>query len=269
MKFFINRNVPEDVTKLKKLTAVIFALVFALAATSSARAGDFSGFYIGVNAGGATSTTNAHTTTVFSPTGYFASSSVPAIATAGNQTLSTDGFTGGGLAGYNFQHDHLVIGAEFDYGAMHLSDSATTTANYPCCPGTGFTVNQTLRTRWLFTARPKVGFAYHQLLIYATGGAARTHVNYFEHFTDTFDTANESSFVRQNVTGWTAGGGVEVRLLHHVSVKGEFLHTDFGDYNNISQNLTAPSNVSWPTSQFSNHFDLRANVTRIGLNYRF
>jgi len=254
---------------VNRFTAVIFVSALAVVMAGSAQAGDFSGVYVGVNAGGATGATNAQTTTVFSPTGYFATSSVPAIATAGNQQLNADGFAGGGLFGANVQFGHLVMGAEGDYGTLHLSEGATTTANYPCCAGTGFTVNQTLRTRWLFTARPKVGVAYHRIFLYATGGAARTHVNYFEHFTDTFATANESGFVRQNVTGWTAGGGLEIRLLHHVSVKGEFLHLDFGQYTTVSQNLTAFAGHSYPTNQFTHSFDLHGDVARVGINYRF
>jgi opacity protein-like surface antigen len=40
--------------------------------------------------------------------------------------------------------------------------------------------------------------------------------------------------------GWTAGGGVELGLGESVSVKAEYLYSDFGslDFNLLSGNLT-------------------------------
>src|SRR5262245_48071332 len=139
---------------MNRLWGAVCALVFALGVVAPAYAGDFRGFYVGVNAGGATGDFDARTTTVFSPTGYFASSSVPAIATAGKQHLSPTGFAGGGQAGYNFQHKVLVFGFEADFGGMRISDKKSTTAPYPCCPTTSFTVTQFVGTDWLFTLRP-------------------------------------------------------------------------------------------------------------------
>ena len=62
--------------------------VFLCTVAGSAFAGDFSGFYVGVNAGGASGTSDVTTTTIFSPTGYFAASSVPAIAIAGKKMVT-------------------------------------------------------------------------------------------------------------------------------------------------------------------------------------
>jgi outer membrane immunogenic protein len=50
---------------------------------------NWTGFYVGVNAGGAWGPSDPTTTTVFSPAGYFALSSVGAIATAGAQRADT------------------------------------------------------------------------------------------------------------------------------------------------------------------------------------
>jgi opacity protein-like surface antigen len=90
---------------VKKLA--LAAALFALCATAASAADlapytkapvaapiySWTGFYVGLNAGGAWNESNATTTTVFSPVGYFAASSVPAIATAGNQNINRSGFT--------------------------------------------------------------------------------------------------------------------------------------------------------------------------------
>src|SRR5215472_7643435 len=101
--------------KIKKLLGIGVAVLLALSGMSAAQT-DFKGFYVGGYVGGAHGSSDAQTTTVFSPTGYFATTSVPAIATAGAQTLSADGFSGGGQAGYNFQTRNLVLGPETDFG---------------------------------------------------------------------------------------------------------------------------------------------------------
>jgi len=157
---------------MRTLLAGACLMLFALAAVIPAKPGDFKGFYIGGNIGGAKgSSVNAQTTTVFSPTGYFAASSVPAIATSGNQNIDPGGFTGGGQAGFNFQHKSFVFGLEADYGMMDLSGQKSTTTNYPCCAPTHFTVTQFVGTDWLMTVRPRVGFTSGQSWFTALGAS--------------------------------------------------------------------------------------------------
>lgn len=245
-------------------------LMAALLGAVWAQAGDFSGLYIGANLGGSHNDSNAQTSTVFSSSGYFATSSVPAIAATGIQNPTANGFAGGGQAGYNLQRHRIVLGVEADFGAMNLSASSTGTATYPCCPTTGFTITQSMSTSWLFTVRPRVGFALGRLLVYGTGGMAVTDVNYKALFTDTFATAAENGGVNANQTGWIAGGGAEVKLSHRWSLKGEMLHADFGSMTNTSTNLTAfTPPISYPTNVFTHSADLTSNIFRTGLNLHF
>src|SRR6185312_16910816 len=135
------------------------ALAFVVFALGSAKAADedFKGFYVGVNAGGAFGRPKVDTSPSFSPTGYFASTSTPAISSASNQVIDMNGLNAGGEAGFNFQREGFVFGLEADYGSMNLSGSTTVTGVYPCCAPTAFTVTQTAKTSWLFTVRPRVG----------------------------------------------------------------------------------------------------------------
>jgi outer membrane immunogenic protein len=246
------------------------ALAFALLTAASVRAGDFKGLYVGVNVGGNSGNSNAATSTVFSPTGYFATTSVPAIATAGAQTLSPTGFSGGAQAGYNLQHHHLVFGVQADFGGMNVSDKKSATATYPCCAPTAFTVTQFVGTDRLFTVRPRAGFTRGPLLVYGTGGLAVTDLEYTAVFTDTFATAHESARKSGNQSGWTAGAGAEFKLGHHWSALGEYLHTDFGSVTVTSTNLTAfTPPVAFPTNIFTHKADLTGNVFRFGFNRRF
>ena len=230
---------------------------------------DWKGFYIGANVGGNLSRTDATTTTVFSPTGYFNITSPPAIAALSPQHPDSNGFVGGGQAGYNFQSGALVFGLEADIGAMTGSDTSSGTGVYPCCAPTTFTVAQRMEHSWLFTARPRVGVTAGKALFYFTGGLAVTNFNYRELFTDTFATAHESAVIDETKMGWTAGGGLEYQVRQHWSLKGEYLYADFGDERVTSTNLTAPAAVAWPTSVFTHRADLRSHIFRFGVNYRF
>lgn len=255
---------------MNRLLGGACVVVFALLAAAPAHADDFKGLYAGLTIGGVSNTANASTTTVFSPTGYFAASSVPAIATAGAQKLSPSGFTFGGQLGFNLQHHAFVLGLETDLGSMNVSAQKSTTMTYPCCAPTAFTVTQFVGTSYLFTLRPRVGFTAGPVLIYGTGGLALTNVDYSSLFTDTFATAHEGADKMSTQTGWAAGGGAEFKVKHHWSVKAEYLHTDFGSQSNTGTDLTAfTPRIAFPTNVFTHTASLTGNVYRFGFNYHF
>src|SRR5262249_57619444 len=91
------------------------SVVILLVLSGAGSAQSFKGFYVGGSVGGANGNSDAKTSTVFSPTGYFAASSVPAIAPVVAQNPSGNGFAGGGQAGYTFPSAifPLLIGPDF------------------------------------------------------------------------------------------------------------------------------------------------------------
>lgn len=246
--------------------------VLTLVAGSAARAQSkdkdpWNGFYVGGYAGGTFGTTVAHTTTIFSPTGYFAASSVPAIATAGAQNVSMRGFNGGGQIGYSHTEDHFMFGVEVDFGSLSVTGTQSTTAGYPCCSPTTFTVKQSGTSKWMATARPRVGYARGHFLYYGTFGVAIADLNYRAVFTDTFAAATENGGITKNKWGWVGGGGVEYSFGRHWSVKGEYLYAHFQSESAFSTNLFAGQ--AWPQSFFVHNANLQGHLVRGGVNYTF
>ena len=193
---------------------------------------------------------------------------MPAIATAGNQSFSSNGFTVGGQVGFNLQFHRVVVGLEADGGAMNLSQQKTSGATYPCCAPTAFTITQFTGTTFLVTLRPRIGFTYRKALIYGTAGLAVTDIEYTEQFVDTFATARENGAIGRHHPGWIAGGGVEYKLRKRWSIKGEGLHYDFGSLLTTSTNLTAfTPPIPFPTNVFTHTTSLNGNVFRAGLNF--
>lgn len=230
----------------------------------------WTGVYVGVLFGQARNTSAATTTTVFSPTGYFASSSVPAIATAGAQTLDAKQATGGFEGGFNVEGGPIVFGVEFDWDRMKFNTSQASTATYPCCAPTAFTVTQSITTTYLTTLRGRLGVAAGPVLIYGTGGVAWTNPDYETVFTDTFATAHENGGVSGKVHTGIWGGGLEVQANHHVSFKGEFLRAEFDPLTTTSSNLTAftPA-IAFPSNVFTHSTTFILKTFRFGVNIGF
>ena len=230
----------------------------------------WNGLYVGGYVGFGMRRSTANTITTFSPTGYFAASSVPAIATAGRQSMDNSRFNGGGTFGYNHRSGSWVIGAEADFGSLSGTKSVATTATYPCCSPTTFTVMQSAKTTWLFTARPRAGYAWGNTMAYVTGGLAMTNLSYQETFSDTFATASESGAISKTLTGWTGGGGIESKVSDHWSVKGEWLFAQFPRQTTTSTNLKAftPS-ITFPSNVFMHGIRLKEHLLRFGFNYHF
>jgi len=256
---------------MRKISVFVLVMVLAMASAAAAQPAKWGGFYLGATVGSAAGTSNATTTTVFSNTGYFATTSVPAIATAGVQTISPKGVTYGGRVGFNVQAGAFVFGVEADFSSMKQSATATSGAVYPCCAGTAFTINQTVSNTWLLTARPRIGVAFGPVLIFGTGGLAVTDVAYNQTFSDTFATASESAGGKETRKGWTAGGGIEVQFAKRFSVRGEYLYANFGSLTPMtSTNFTAfTPPIPFTANPFTSNASLTSRIVRFGFNVRF
>lgn len=266
----------------KNLTSVFLSFVFIACAAGASLAqsntsDDWTGFYVGGNAGIAVGRTGVNTSTIYSGSGYFATTSPAAVNAAGATSIESNGFTGGGQAGYNKQFGRFVIGAEADFGAHRINKEVVTGDDYPCCTSS-FEIAQSVKTNWMFTARPRVGVTAGPALIYATGGLAMTDVEYNAVFTDNDSNAFESASFKKTRTGYAAGGGVEVKMTNRWSAKVEYLYADFGRTSVTSNNLTTDffggevvggGSESWPENTFTHSARVKSHDFRFGFNYRF
>jgi outer membrane immunogenic protein len=233
-----------------------------------APAPSWTGFYLGATAGGTFGTAGRTTSTVFDPTGYFAATSVPAVAAAGLQSSSTSGFTGGATAGYNLQWGNVVGGLETDFQYFGQNGNRTTTAAYPCCAPATFSLQSRASTNWLWTLRPRIGvLATPSLLVYATGGLALTNLQSSFQFSDTFG-AQASGSLSSTRAGYTIGLGAEYAIASNWTVKVEYLYFNFGRATSTSTNLSTPA-ATFPANTFTQSANLNSNMVRLGINYVF
>ncbi len=256
-----------------------------LAANSAAWAGpagvlsgsydNWTGFYLGGTVGGAWGSLNPTTSTSLTGIYFPDAATLGAVNAAGAQSFKTRSVPIGLEAGYNWQKAGTpwVFGIEGDVQSLRLSgDADSGSIVYPGFAPTTFNVSSASSANWLFTLRPRVGWARDNWLFYGTGGVAVTRLNSQFAFFDQTGTAASGNFSRTRL-GYAAGGGVEVGLGNGWSVKGEYLFVDVSSGSVVSDNLSVqtagPGFSPTPGQPFTHSVDLKTSIARLGLNYRF
>ncbi len=180
-----------------------------------------------------------------------------------------DGIIIGPHAGYNWQKDRFVYGAEADFSLTDISGS-TTTSPIIQNNGTAFAAGSFLtasqRTDWLSTARGRIGYTVcPRVLVYATGGLAfgEEHYRAITSFTPT-GTNVYTQDANKTKLGWTAGAGAEYALGEKWSLKAEYLYYDLGN-----ESFTVNSTPAAPPFQMHYKFESGTSIAHIGLSYKF
>ena len=238
----------------------------------------WTGFYVGLNAGGAwasNSTTNqAYGLTNPTIAGYGSNSSWAAAISAAPYRSGNNyaGFMGGGQVGYNWQvKDRFLLGGEADIQGI-ASNSGGTQIYGTASDSSNVTYStfgkQTANLNYLGTVRGRIGYLVTPaLLVYGTGGVAygqtTTNASY-----STGDSRGRSgwgslSFSNTQV-GWTAGGGVEWMFMQNWSAKAEYLYYNLGSVG--SQTNVVEPNGAW-SYNIQNRTQFNGNLVRAGVNY--
>jgi outer membrane immunogenic protein len=217
---------------------------------------NWTGFYIGVNAGGASGRIR-DTLSIDDTEGFFFPPAVPGVAASGSSKLNKSSFTGGVQAGYNWQSDRFVFGLEADFNSFRQSSSYGGTFLYTTNLAP-YTLTVSRSTNWLMTFRPRVGIVTGNALLYVTGGLALTDFKFNQNFADV---DVESATISKVKAGWTVGAGAEAQLGGNWSVKAEYLFARF-DVGSATGLLPGAVLTNSLTS-------LDEHIGRVGLNYRF
>ena len=234
----------------------------------------WTGFYVGLNAGGIFSSGSRHADLIAPVDFPFALSTFFPGGLGSGQTE----FIGGGQAGYNWQTGAFVLGVETDFDGTTLSKSFNNVgtpfagAGVPAIlAGDFLNVNGKASLSWLGTTRARVGFVVtpdNRLMIYGTGGVAyaggTSNFSVFNSSSGSFWTGSPSS----TRVGWALGGGVEYAFTNNWTIKGEYLYADLGKSNFSSVGNLAAATF-FPGAVASGHISYNASIFRAGVNYKF
>lgn len=151
----------------------------------------------------------------------------------------------GANAGYDWQRGALVVGVEADIADGNAKGDDN------------FSLGQQdiVRAKWQGSARGRVGVDIGGVLLpYATAGYAWQSVDY----TIYDDYLPATSTKEQLISGPTYGGGLEIAISEHTSLRGEYRRTTFGE-----------EKFDAPQTQTSRKFERETDSLIFGLNYRF
>jgi outer membrane immunogenic protein len=254
----------------------------------------WTGFYIGVQAGGALADRTV------SYVGDRASAPLFTAVLPGQQPVSPHGYhasgvTGGLEAGYNWQlSPKWLLGLEADFSGGGPKGSGAVTSILVSIPP--ITVLQTVtsdqRVDWWGTVRGRFGaLVTPDLLLFGSAGFAYGHVSSsnrygfaasvpvflnlgFDGSTSFSCTENTTCFAGSGSTvktGWTAGGGGEWRFARHWAFKAEYLYVDLGrDRVRSAATTLGTGFVGTSLSSYIADFGRTDfHVVRAGVNYQF
>jgi len=202
---------------------------------------DWTGFYIGVNAG----------------VGLGRDRVVHDMGGEGfpySFYTSPQGGFGGGQIGYNWQTGSMlgpiVFGVEADIQGGGLRDDRTNFSDL------GITTAYGQKLDWFGTARGRIGIANGPVLSYVTAGYAFGNVK--TNATQTIAGVTTTFATDRTQGGWVVGSGVEAALGGNWTGKIEYLYLNLGNKTDVSTlNVPTPINT-----------EIRENIFRVGLNYR-
>jgi len=101
----------------------------------------------------------------------------------------------GGFAGYNFQQGSIVYGAEIAAQMGNITAGVTT-----------------VNLDYLVDARPRVGYAFDSVLVYAAGG---------------YSTGQMSNLgISETFSGFNVGAGLELAVTDNFFLGGEYIYRD-------------------------------------------
>lgn len=207
---------------------------------------DWSGFYLGANAGYANSRDCWNFVT-------FAG----APRTTAEGCDNAGGAVVGGQVGYRWQlPQRFVLGLEAQGDWAGLSGSRIATPAFVAAPN-DLRINSRVRGLGLFTGQ--VGYAWDNVLLYAKGGAAVVDDRFFHTFAATNALINSATQTR---VGGTVGAGVEFGFAPNWSVGVEYDHLFMG--RKTVNFVAAPGGIAT-----SDRIGQNVDMVTARINYRF
>jgi outer membrane immunogenic protein len=212
-----------------------------LKAPPALQAPGWTGFYVGVQAGGGSGKARQTEFSGFD-TGDYKSS--------------------GGLVGvtwgYNWQIGNTVVGFESDAAWAKISGSTDGTSSIigPCF---GVTPRCSAELQAFGTSRLRLGYTYDRWLPFIAGGMAWGYVKGSEGDVPAGGSVGSGAEFHY---GWTIGAGVEAMIDPHWSAKAEYLYADLRSGKSFSEGVAGITSTTESVA-------MKVHVVRVGLNYKF
>ncbi len=259
---------------------VIAFLLLPIAAQAGEARSDWSGLYVGAQAGWRGGNTDWRATSLRD--GPICCGGVQApIDSSSPWQADLSSFRGGAYAGYNWQFGQWVYGIEGDFA---WADADANHDNLPGCSvnpigcivgfgAAGSRDSASIDAKWDASLRARLGFLVSpSLLLYGTAGVAWEKIESTgvcsgstSFYCATFSTSDDVRSNRSTLTGWTIGGGLEGKLTSNWVLRGEYRYADFGHEDGVfrfDQDGTGDNTYRYRMSG-------QEHIVTVGIAYRF
>jgi outer membrane immunogenic protein len=178
-----------------------------------------------------------------------------------NSNMDTSGFELGGLMGYNYQfQNNWVVGMEITGAYLWLGKDSNT--GY--VGDDHYLVNTSLKTHYLVTIGPRIGYSFGKWFPYITGGLALGDIDFNQIVGAQYGSNSQYGHADPTKAGWMVGAGVQYAITEHWSARLQYEFIDLG---------SASFNSAWaPPSQDytgSNHASLEEHNISAAIIYQF
>ena len=253
---------------MKKLSLFV-STAFALFATPAfAQDADWTGPYVGVQAGYGTGSSDSDVAL----SGAWTSESQGLrdyVTSTFADSRKPEGFNFGGQLGYNYQTaGNFVLGAEADFTILNADDGRST-GLVPTTPFPSLSYNfgNGVDAKHMFSLRARAGVAMEKTLIYASGGWAWTKAEFAATMSSNGG-YNKAGGTKKTLDGFIIGGGVEHKFSDTVSARLDYAYTDQGGTSYVTGYLPGSTFVT-PAYTETLRQDLDMHLIRVGLNFHF
>jgi outer membrane immunogenic protein len=230
----------------KRLWAMLALTVFVSSAHAQTPY-NWTGAYAGVNLGSVWSSSklNANNISFLPDDGTYHYANTGATVNPGLQVGYVQQLLG-----------HWVVGAEGDFS--YPDNSTQYQQSDPLGEFDHFTVHNKLQG----SLRLRAAYAIERFLPFITAGVSFASLGL--DYTNEMGASENLSKITTQV-GWVLGGGLDYGVLANLSVRTEYLYSDYGK----ALNLNIPTVGGYVDSSGGAHATLASHVVRAAINYRF
>lgn len=241
---------------------------------------DWSGGYVGVNAGAAMNSGEYSSRYEYAVDGDPGPDTLALIDALGSSSTPDEVmFTAGVLAGYNWQMSSFVLGVEGDFNYLgmdgRISNNVSDVMSDVLAPeNTTAFDRMKYNSNWFGTVRARLGYAMGNVMLYGTGGLAYGKLEVEQQLSaeNWTEYARWSGATNGWNLGWTLGGGIEYAVDRWV-LGAEYLYVDLGQYEWHSMGQVSLDDpileADWSDVKQTGSADLAFSVARATVKYRF
>jgi outer membrane immunogenic protein len=151
-----------------------------------------------------------------------------AIESTAPTDVDASGAEAGGLIGYNYQWRNWVLGMEAAGGYLWLRNSDFTDVLVVPRTGDDYSLGTSLKTHYLVTVAPRIGYSFCRWLPYVTGGLAIGDIDFSQRLVQHNVFFHETASQSDTQVGWMVGGGLEYAITDHWRARAQYQYIDLG-----------------------------------------